>query len=139
MRARLATAALLTSFAFAACAKHKDAADTAAAEQVTRSSGAGSSATTAKDNADGRVSGLPTADPHRKVIRTGRIDLVVKTYGDARDKLDKLLEAAGGYVDSTQVQHHQGEVSSATLVLRIPQQAFGQLVPKLKELGEVSA
>jgi len=33
----------------------------------------------------------------------------------------------------------QGEVSSATLVLRIPQEAFGQLLPKLKELGEVAA
>lgn len=140
MRARFATVALLTSFAFAACAKHEETADTGPAQPVTQSQGAAGSATTTKDaHAAGRVSGLPTADPHRKVIRTGRIDLVVKTYDDARAKLDKLLEAIGGYVDSTQVQHHQGDVSSATLVLRIPQEAFGQLVPKLKELGEVSA
>ena len=139
MRARLATVALLTSFAFAACAKHKEA-DTRSAQPVTESKGAAGSASTPRDaNADGRVSGLPTADAHRKVIRTGRIDLVVKSYDDARAKLDRLLEAAGGYVDSTQVQHHQADVSSATLVLRIPQDAFGQLVPKVKELGEVSA
>lgn len=139
MRARIATVALLTSFAFVACAKHKEAADTGQAQPVTQSKGSSGSATAEAANADDRVSGLPAVDPHRKVIRTGRIDLVVTTYDDARAKLDKLLEAAGGYVDSTQVRHHQGEVSNATLVLRIPQEAFGQLVPKLKELGEVAA
>ncbi|HEY5945022.1 MAG TPA: DUF4349 domain-containing protein [Kofleriaceae bacterium] len=140
MRTRLATVALLTSFAFAACAKHKDAPDQGPARQVTQAKAAtGGSATTEDANADGRLGGLTVADPQRKVIRTGRIDLVVKTYDDARAKLDSLLAAAGGYVDSTQVRHQQGDVSSATLVLRVPQEAFGQLVPKLKELGEVAA
>jgi hypothetical protein len=133
----------LTSFAFAACAKHKEAAkeaaDSAPAQAVTEGKAGAGSAATKNATADGRFGGQPAADPHRKVIRTGRIDLVVDTYDDARAKLDKLLEAAGGYVDSTQVQHHQGAVSSATLVLRIPQEAFGQLVPKLKELGEIAA
>jgi hypothetical protein len=140
MRTRLATAALLTSLAFAACASHKEDRASAVAEQSSsdtkRSAG---SAATGKANVSGLAVNLPVVDPHRKVIRTGRIDLVVKTYDDARTKLDKLLEASGGYVDSTQVHHYQGAVSSATLVLRIPQAAFGQLLPKLKELGEVAA
>ena len=145
MKARIATVALLTSLTFTACSKHKEHGAASSAQAVSESSaGAGSTtataAGTAKDaNADGAFRGLPGADPHRKVIRTGRIDLVVKAYDDARAKLDRLLEAAGGYVDSTQVQHLQGEVSSAILVLRIPQDAFGLLVPKLKELGEVAA
>jgi hypothetical protein len=78
-------------------------------------------------------------DPHRKVIRTGRIDLVVATYDEARAKLDAILKAAGGYVDSTNVQHYQGAVSNATLVLRIPQDAFGSIMPKLRELGEIAS
>jgi hypothetical protein len=139
MKARLASVALLTSFALAACAKHKEAAQSGPTQSAAPAKASDTSTVTKNANADGRVGGLPIADPHRKVIRTGRIDLVVKTYDDARAKLDKLLETAGGYVDSTQVQHHQGAVSSATLVLRIPQEAFGQLVPKLKELGEVAA
>lgn len=78
-------------------------------------------------------------EPNRKVIRTGHVDLVVATYDEARGKLDALLASTGGYVDSTQVQHSQGAVSSATLVLRIPQDKFGALVPRLRELGEIAA
>jgi len=133
MRARLATVALFTSFVVVACAKHDRAADVVVTKEVPAATAAGSAAPT-----DGTVA-VPVTDPHRKVIRTGRIDLVVATYDAAREKLDAMLAAAGGYVDSTQVQHYQGAVSSATLVLRIPQDAFGKLLPKLKELGEIAA
>jgi hypothetical protein len=136
MKTRLATLALVTSFSFAACSKHEDAApgadNTRAPIEMAKVAGQTAEKPTDALNA-------PAVDPNRKVIRTGRIDLVVTTYDEARIKLDQLLKAAGGYVDSTNVQHYQGHVSSATLVLRIPQDAFGQLVPKLKELGEIAS
>lgn len=136
-RNRLATLALFTSFTFA-CAKHKDKAEAAGPiERQTEVTKAAQGS--AGSGADGKLGNAPTVDPHRKVIRSGRIDLVVTTYDEARGQLDKLLAAVGGYVDSTQVRHYQGAVSSATLVLRIPQEAFGQLVPKLKELGEIAS
>ena len=146
-RNRIATLALLTSFSFAACSKSKDQAGEAhrgpAQTQTVATKGteqqAGKNGKADEAGREGELGNLPTVDPHRKVIRTGRIDLVVTTYDDARAKLDKLLATAGGYVDSTQVNHYQGAVSSATLVLRIPQEAFGQLVPKLKELGEIAS
>src|SRR5262245_54404085 len=46
----------------------------------------------------------------RKIIRTGRLDLVIEDYDATRDKLEAILKAAGGYVDSTQVAHHKGAV-----------------------------
>lgn len=129
MTSRLATVALLTSLVFASCSKHKEASGSAPA-----------AATNSTEKADAKaVSGAPTGDSHRKVIRTGRVDLVVESYDAARTALDALLASAGGYIDSTNVEHYQGAVSSATLVLRIPQGAFGSLVPELKKLGEVSA
>jgi len=75
----------------------------------------------------------------RKVIRTGRVDLVVAAYDKARDKLDALVAAAGGYVDSTQIARGQGATSSATIVLRVPAANFGTFIPKLRELGDVRA
>jgi hypothetical protein len=132
MRTRLAALALATSLTLG-CSKSKDAADTAPGPMTTEKA-----AVDPAKPADTRFATTPV-DPNRKVIRTGQISLVVATYDDARTKLDALLKAAGGYVDSTQVQHYQGAVSSATLVLRIPQDAFGALVPKLKELGEISS
>jgi hypothetical protein len=127
MRARAVTVALLMSLLFASCSKHE--AETSA----------GSASAPQAGDGKGSGTGLAVTDPSRKVIRTGRIDLVVATYDDARAELDKLLAAAGGYVDSTQVHHYQGTVSSATLVLRIPQDAFGRLLPALKKLGEIES
>lgn len=134
MNARALTLALLSSFVFAACSKDADVGKATFAGGPATSQ-AGSAAT----KADEQAGGLPATDPSRKVIRTGRIELVVATYDEARAKLDKLLEGAGGYVDSTQIHHYQGSVSVATLVLRVPQDAFGKLVPALKQLGEIQA
>jgi len=76
---------------------------------------------------------------NRKVIRTGAIHLVVGDYATARGKLDALLATSGGYVDSTQVSHSQGSVSNATIVLRLPSATFGAVLPKLRELGEITS
>ena len=73
----------------------------------------------------------------RKIIRTGHISLVVATYDDARAKIDALVQQAGGYVDSTQVNRRQDAISDATIVVRIPSTAFGSLLPKLREIGEI--
>jgi uncharacterized protein DUF4349 len=77
------------------------------------------------------------AEEDRKIIRTGRIELVVATYDDARVKVDALVASVGGYVDSTRVDRRQGSVSDATIVVRIPSSKFGGLLPKLREIGEV--
>ncbi|MBA3393629.1 MAG: DUF4349 domain-containing protein [Deltaproteobacteria bacterium] len=137
--ARFATYALLTSAAFAACAKSDKSASAPAAVSTERAIGAVSQVANPATDAPDRLALQSPTDPNRKVIRTGRIDLVVAGYDDARAKLDALLAKAGGYVDSTQVQHYQGAVSSATLVLRIPSESFGALLPLLRQLGEISS
>lgn len=131
MRA-LAAIALFSVLVFTACSKHDARTASRKAEAGDMGEAAGSSATAP---ADGRAGGV--TDPHRKVIRTGRVELVVARYDAARTELDTLLAGAGGYVDSTEILHYQGAVSVATLVLRVPQDAFGALLPRLKQLGEV--
>jgi len=74
---------------------------------------------------------------NRKVIRTGRVDLVVAGYDEARGKLDALVQAAGGYIDSTQITRGQGSASTAQIVVRVPSANFGTFIPKLRELGDV--
>jgi len=80
----------------------------------------------------------PVAADHRKVVRTGRVELLVAGYDEARRKLDALLEVAGGYVDSTRVGRHRGAVSEATLSVRVPSGAFAGLLPRLAAIGEVT-
>jgi hypothetical protein len=74
---------------------------------------------------------------NRKIVRTGNIDLVVKTYDDTRDKIDAIVKEAGGFVDSTRVSRSEGQVSSAVIVVRVPAAGFGDLLPKLRALGDI--
>jgi hypothetical protein len=74
---------------------------------------------------------------NRKIVRTGNIDLVVKTYDDTRDKIDAIVKEAGGFVDSTRVSRSEGQVSSAVIVVRVPAGGFGDLLPKLRALGDI--
>ncbi len=135
-RRRLATFAILTGLSFAACAKTKtaDSGDpprTVAAAETEATKG------TAKGGEDGHGPRAPGPTDQRKVIRTGRVELVIASYDDARDRLAAIVQQAGGYIDSTQVGHHRGAVSSATIVLRIPSDGFAAMLAKLRALGEV--
>ena len=73
----------------------------------------------------------------RKLIRTGRVEIVVASYDTARAKIDALLAKAGGYVDSTQVDRRQDAVTDATIVVRLPSAQLPGLVPALRQLGEI--
>ncbi|MEO8841176.1 MAG: DUF4349 domain-containing protein [Kofleriaceae bacterium] len=73
----------------------------------------------------------------RKVIRTGRIDLTVASYDEARAQLDAMVLSAGGYIDSTLVDRH-GTTNSAVIVIRIPADAFTGVLPGLRQLGDIT-
>jgi hypothetical protein len=88
-------------------------------------------------NAEAERRVVTKLDEDRKVIRTGRIELVVPAYDAARAKIEAMLAASGGYLDSTNVNHHAGEVSDATLVVRIPAAGMPSIVPQLREIGEI--
>ena len=132
---RLAMVATLASLSFAACAKGKaDTSDTRAAEPRTE-------ATKGNAKTDDGKPGFEAPAPadKRKVIRTGRLDLAIKSYDETRDRLAAIVQQAGGYIDSTQVSHHRGAVSSATIVLRIPSEGFASTLTQLRALGEVAS
>ena len=144
---RLVTTLMTLALAAGACSKDKSAADgdyRNAAGPATTTRGGETEKNTPSDAVDrlAFASNDQTkrtgAEDGRKVIRTGAIQLVVGDYATARAKLDALLAATGGYVDSTQVSHSQGSVSNATIVLRLPSATFGSILPKLRELGEIT-
>lgn len=97
------------------------------------------------DASKGAVGGLAAQDAPRheaeqdgrKIIRTGRVELLVTGYDDARAKIEALVKAAGGYVDSTNVNRRQDAISDAMIVVRLPKSSFGDVMPKLRDIGEV--
>jgi len=138
---RAITIALLGALSVVSCSKKDAPADlrrsvTAEPPAPTAGSAAAGSGSAAAEPAQSLSPAQP-AD-RRKVIHTGRIELVVAGYDEARSKIDALLNDAGGYIDSTRVNRHRGAVSAATLVVRIPSGAFASLLPRLAQLGEVT-
>jgi hypothetical protein len=143
---RLAAVSIVSALAFGACNSRSKAADngpvilepTPATSPVGHN-GAGSAVDKIEhENSKQTQQDLPRGTKDgRKVIRTGRIELLVGGYDDARQKIDALVAAAGGYVDSTTVNRHQDSVSDGVIVVRLPQTAFGDVIPKLKAIGEV--
>jgi hypothetical protein len=75
----------------------------------------------------------------RKQIKTGRVQLVVTAYDDARKQLDALVATSRGTIESTNVSRRRDAVSDATIVLRIPPDAMTEFLPKLRKLGDVIA
>jgi len=91
---------------------------------------------TEKSDATGK--NRATATP-RKVIRNGKVRLVVKAYTPAREAIDAMVKRSGGYVSSSDVRHSLGEVSSATLVLRVPASSFHSIFKAITRLGVVQS
>jgi hypothetical protein len=146
---RLAAAAALTATlagAIACKGKNEGAGNTRDALKVNLPSGA-SPGTASADDAPPRGPGLAGLDrfgainttpiDSRKIVRTGHLALIVTGYDETRDKLEAIVREAGGFVDSTRVSRAEGEVSSAVIVLRIPADGFGDLLPRLRALGEI--
>ncbi len=128
---KLLTVALIASLAITGCSKKKVGDHAAREAMVAPAAAVGAPATQEqKPRPAGHVD-------TRKVIRTGRIELLCDSVETARSKLDAIVQAAGGYIDSTQVEQH-GSSSTAVIVIRFPADAFGNLVPSLHQIGEVT-
>ncbi|HUS33295.1 MAG TPA: DUF4349 domain-containing protein [Kofleriaceae bacterium] len=129
---RLPVIALL-ALAFAACKKGQDSAATSGPAAVDKA--------TPQARAPGSsIAGNGVAQPdNRKIVRTGALRISVGTYDEARAKLDALLQEVGGYVDSTQVSRGRNAITDATIVVRLPSDKFGAIVPRLRELGEIAS
>jgi len=136
-RRPLAALAALAALSFAACQRrHSESASPGGSEP--RAAAAPSTAA-----AEGLASpaGLDAPAPadSRKIMRTGQLSLTVDTYDTARERIEAVVAEAGGFVDSTKVTHLEGQVSRASIVIRVPAAGFGRILPQLRQLGRVES
>jgi hypothetical protein len=135
---KLSRVIFVAALASSACAKGGShsyrASDTAAASPVAESHETLPGAAPAQK-------GALEQQPHddRKVIRTGKLEVVVATYESARAQIEDVVKASGGYIDSTHVERADSRVSDATIVIRIPADSFESILPKLRQLGDVAS
>jgi hypothetical protein len=73
----------------------------------------------------------------RKIIYTGRVELVVQDFEDAIEGMDAALKDQGGYVSSSEVTGEPGQPRSGQWTLRIPVDKFATFLKALGRLGEL--
>lgn len=77
---------------------------------------------------------LPTLDAGRTIIRSGKVDLAVRSVADAFGQVSQVATAAGGYVsDSTFTG--AADHPTAYLTIRVPEARFGEVVTQLRGLA----
>lgn len=76
-------------------------------------------------------------DTALKLIQNAELHLEVASYGDARSAVEAELARSGGYVSSARINHREGQVSLAVLVLRVPATSLESTLRACSELGTV--
>lgn len=119
--------------------------DTAAIEAPMPQASASESARVAEsdgDAADGNGNaaggGNFTVMDTRRVITTGRMELVVQDAGAAADQITALATEVGGYVGTTnlyQAAHGSGQALRGSITLRIPAENLDRVIDELEALA----
>lgn len=82
----------------------------------------------------GTGTSIPALEAGRDIIRTGSVDIEVRSVTDSFEKVRTIATGAGGFVaDSMFVG--SGEEHSARLTLRVPADRFGEVVTQLRGLA----
>ena len=75
------------------------------------------------------------ADTQRMIVRTGEITLVVASVEEARDKLDQVARAVGGYVANANLYRGEGDQLRGSVQLRVPAERWDEVLGQVKALG----
>lgn len=79
-----------------------------------------------------------SADEARQVIVSGYISMTVVKPRDAADDIARIVEQAGGHIDSrTEIAPGERDEGRAELTVRVPSHKRVATIDKIEELGEV--
>ncbi len=72
-----------------------------------------------------------------KLIQTAELHVEVTAYDEAKKAVDRLLAEHQGYVQTARLDHYEGRVSQAELVLRLPSEQLKNATDAVAQLGTV--
>jgi anti-sigma factor RsiW len=78
-----------------------------------------------------------TPEPTRKLVRNASLDLEVKSFQSTVDTLTALVNAGGGYVDSSTSQRGGNGKLQGTIVVKVLPEKLDAFLLKLRDLGEI--
>lgn len=86
---------------------------------------------------NGPIAELPTAAQQRKIIYTGRVNLVVDDFEGVPASVSALAKKHGGFVASSSVRGSDGEPRRGDWTLRIPSANYDAFIEGSQTLGQV--
>ena len=88
----------------------------------------------ARRSAPGGGVDLPSLDSVRPVIRTGSVDITVKSVSEAFDQVRLIATQSGGLVSDSSFSG-SAKQGFAQLTLRVPGERFGDVVTRLRDMA----
>jgi hypothetical protein len=76
----------------------------------------------------------PSATADRKIVRTGALELTVKTPADAAEQIRLMAERMGGYLESAQIGGTK-EAPTADITIRVPAVHFEDAKAQIRKLA----
>lgn len=70
----------------------------------------------------------------RKIVRTGALELTVKSPADAADQIRRMAESMGGYLETAQIGGTK-EVPTADVTIRVPAARFEDAKAQIRKLA----
>lgn len=70
----------------------------------------------------------------RKIVRTGALELTVKSPADAAEQIRRMAESLGGYLETAQIGGTK-DVPTADLTIRIPAARFEEAKAQIRQLA----
>jgi len=77
---------------------------------------------------------VPSAAADRKMIRTGFLDLTVKSPADAAQQIRRMAESMGGYLESAQIGGTK-DAPTANITIRVPAVRFEDAKAGIRQLA----
>lgn len=81
------------------------------------------------------TAGVTAADVDQKIIKNGRLQLLVDKVTDAADRITGIAKARGGFVQSSSVSEGGDGTYSGDIEVRVPSDAFEGAMSEIKKLA----
>ena len=76
---------------------------------------------------------------NRKLIYTASLQIEIEKYEESYQKVQSLIQQAGGFIADLQVYENPDRKKSATVTIRVPESAFQDTIDKLKGVGKLKS
>jgi len=92
----------------------------------------------AEEGTYGNGSAQPVRDKDAKIIYTSTISMQSEEFDETVTKIDDMVTSSGGYYESRTISDSSGNYRTASFVIRVPADSFGDFVKNLEDTATIT-